>query len=248
MWQAGFWGGVGGFALLVGALLGVYTPTSQRLISAIMALGAGVLMSSAAFELMQEAHAKGGPWAASAGLLAGALSYAGANYWLTRNGAQNRKQAKGQQQHSGSTGPAMVLVIGALLDGIPESVAIGTSLLDTHSQVSWAMVAAVFLSNIPESMAASAGMKQDGRPVRQILVLWLIVLLVSALSAALGYAWLQHAPGEVMAVILAYAAGAVITMLASTMLPEAYEGEGALSGLFTTFGFLLAFLLSQAQS
>lgn len=245
MLLAGFWGAVGGVALLLGAVFGLYLGASQRLISTVMAFGAGVLMASAAFELMQEAHIKGGPLAASLGLLAGALSYAGANLWITRKGAQNRKQAKGQKHHSGSTGTALVLVIGALLDGIPESVAIGTSLLDTHSQVSWAMVAAVFLSNIPESMAASAGMKQDGRPIRQILGIWLAVLLVSALSAALGYAWLQHAPGQLLGGILAYAAGAVITMLASTMLPEAYEGEGAVSGLFTSLGFLLAFLLSQ---
>jgi len=141
----------------------------------------------------------------------------------------------------------MALVIGALLDGIPESVAIGVSLLEPGGHISWVMVLAVFLLNIPESMASSAGMKRDGRPVGHILGIWLAVLGISALSAALGYLWLAQASGILIGSILAFAAGAVLTMLASTMLPEAYESEGNLVGMISAMGFLAAFLLSHFE-
>lgn len=247
MLEAGFWGAVGGIALVVGALLGLFTPASQRVISAVMALGAGILMSSAAFELMEESFRHGGALASGAGLVCGALSYYGANWWLSHRGAHDRKRAKGQQAQSGSTGSASALVVGALLDGIPESVAIGVSLLEPGGKISWVMVVAVFLSNIPESMAASAGMKRDGRPLGHILAIWGVVTVVSALSAALGNLWLARAPGTILGGILAFAAGAVLTMLASTMLPEAYEVEGSLVGMLSSIGFLAAFLLSHFE-
>ena len=137
----------------------------------------------------------------------------------------------------------MALVLGALLDGIPESAAIGVSLLG-GGEVGVAMVAAVFLSNVPEAMSASAGLKRAGRTTGQILRLWLVVMLASGLAAGAGYVLLQNASPALVAGIQTFAAGAIITMLADTMMPEATEHAGRLVGLLTMLGFALAFLLS----
>jgi ZIP family zinc transporter len=137
----------------------------------------------------------------------------------------------------------MALVLGALLDGIPESAAIGVSLLG-GGEVGIAMVAAVFLSNVPESMSASAGLKRAGRSTGQILRLWLLVMVASGLAAGAGFVLLQGASPALVAGIQTFAAGAIITMLADTMMPEATEHAGRLVVLVTMLGFALAFLLS----
>ena len=135
-------------------------------------------------------------------------------------------------------------VLGALLAGIPESAAIGISLLDGGG-VGLAFVAAVFLSNVPEGMAASAGLLASGRSRGRILALWAVVMLASAIAAGTGYAVLGAAGPGLLGAIQAFAAGAVLAMLATTMLPEAVDHAGRLVGLVTVLGFVLAFLLGE---
>ena len=139
----------------------------------------------------------------------------------------------------------MALVLGALLDGIPESAAIGVSLLG-GAGIGVPVVAAVFMSNIPESLSASAGLKRTGRSTGYVLWLWTAVLVASTVAAALGYVLLDGADPSVIAFIQSFAAGAILTMLADTMVPEAVEHAGALVGLMTALGFVVAFLLSMA--
>jgi ZIP family zinc transporter len=235
---AGFWGFVGGASLLMGALVGVYASASRRTIAAVMALGAGVLISSVAFELMDEAYQMGGFDASVLGLSLGAVAFFFADRAVNRRGGERRKNPADKQGDSASA-----IAIGALMDGIPESAAIGISLLEGGS-ISVALVAAVFLSNVPEGPSSASGMKQAGRPLAYILGLWGGVTLVSALAALLGYFFLASASGDLVATIQAFAAGAILTMLASTMMPEAYEEGGPVVGLVTAAGFLLSFVLS----
>jgi ZIP family zinc transporter len=140
---------------------------------------------------------------------------------------------------------AAAIVVGAVLDGIPESAAIGITLLD-GGKVSIVFVAAVFLSNVPEAMSASAGLARGGTSTASIMRLWALVALVSTLAAAAGYGLLDGASDAAIAGLSAYAGGAVLTMLASTMLPEAHKQGGPVTGLVTTAGFLLAVLLDAA--
>jgi ZIP family zinc transporter len=241
MWEAAFWGFVGGFALLIGAVAGIWLPTSRRFLGLIMAFGTGVLFSAVAFELTSEAYDRSGADAVVYGLLAGSLVFFAGDWLIDRHGGHRRKSPNGSPTDAGP----MALVLGALLDGIPESAAIGVTLVGGGS-VGVAVVAAVFLSNIPESLSASTGMRKDGRSAKYILGLWTAVLVASTIAAALGFGLLGSAPVIVIAVTQAFAAGAILTMLADTMVPEAVEHAGALVGLVTAIGFTLAFLLSMS--
>ena len=241
MLEAGWWGFVGGAALLIGALLGVYLPVSSRLIGLVMAFGAGVLISAVAFELAAEAYERSGGIPVVLGLLAGAVTFFVGDWFIDRAGGHRRKSPNGPQPGAGP----MALVLGALLDGIPESAAIGVSLLG-GAGIGVPVVVAVFMSNIPESLSASAGLKRTGRSTRYVLGLWTAVLAASTVAAALGYVLLDGADPSVIAFIQSFAAGAILTMLADTMVPEAVEHAGALVGLMTALGFVVAFLLSMA--
>ena len=243
MLEAAWWGLVAGGALVVGALLGLYAKASTRTIGLVMAFGAGVLLSAVSFELTLEAFEGGGSKAVILGLVAGALTFFIGD-WLVDNRGGHRRKSPVAQTHA-SQGGAMALVLGALLDGIPESAAIGSSLLG-GGEVGVAMVAAVFLSNVPESMSASAGLKAADRSTRYILTLWGGVAVVSSIAAAIGYAVLGSASPEALAFVQCFAAGAIITMLGDTMVPEATEHAGKLVGLLIVAGFILAFLLSHA--
>lgn len=242
MLEAAFWGLVGGAALLVGALVGLYARASARTIGLIMGFGSGVLISALSFELTRQAFDRGGTDAVVIGLTAGSLSFFAGDWVIDRRGGEHRKRSGGQQ----ADGQPGAIVLGSLLDGIPESVAIGVTLLGGGS-IGLPVVAAVFLSNIPESLSAATGLQKAGHSTRWVLGLWTAVALVSSLAAAVGYVALDGASGNVVAAIQAFAAGAILTMLADTMLPEATEGGGSAVGLVTVLGFALAFLLSQAE-
>ena len=242
MLEAAFWGLVGGASLLIGAAVGLVARIPQRVIGAIMGFGAGVLISAVAFELTAGAFERGGTASLALGLAGGALTFFAADWVVDHRGGEMRKRSSGQP----AGGSATALAIGALLDGIPESVAIGASLLG-GAEVGLAVVAAVFLSNVPEALSAATGMKEAGRSPRYVLGLWGSVALASALGSALGYAVLGGAPPATIAVIEAFAAAAILTMLADTMMPEAFAESGCAVGLLTVLGFALAFLLSRLE-
>ena len=135
--------------------------------------------------------------------------------------------------------------VGALLDGVPESVVIGASLL-AGGPVSLVTVIAVFLSNVPEGLSSAAGMRQAGRTRRYVFGLWTAIALISGAASLAGYTLLGGAPPEVLATITALAAGAILAMITDTMVPEAFADAHLLVGLITVLGFLVAFALSHA--
>ncbi|WP_129339607.1 ZIP family metal transporter [Cellulomonas endophytica] len=243
--EAGAWGLLGGLALVVGAAVAWTVRVPPALTAGVMAFGSRVLISALAFDLAAEAAETGGLLAAVAGLLAGAVAYVLANVALARRGARHRKRSGAQQPSEGDQqGSGAAIAVGSLLDGIPESVVLGVGLLGGGG-VSTAMVAAVVISNVPEGLSSAAGMKASGRSARYVFGVWGAIALVVGVAAAVGYAALGDAPPEVVAVITAVAAGAILTMVADTMIPEAFERTHLLTGLVTCLGFVVAFALSQ---
>ncbi|GAB3510138.1 ZIP family zinc transporter [Spirosoma knui] len=243
--QAGLWGLLSGGALLIGAAMGYFVNVPQRLIASVMAFGSGVLFSALSFDLMDEAYRTGGFDATAVGFIGGAAVYTAANYYLSKQGAKHRKRSGDQQaSEQDQQGSGLAIAVGALLDGIPESIVIGLSLLGGKG-VSVVAVVAVFLSNIPEGLSSAAGMKKAGRSVAYVMGIWAAIALVSGVAALLGYTLFQDYSNDVTAATTAVAAGAILAMLVDTMIPEAFEETHEFAGLITVVGFLLAFVLSK---
>ena len=243
--QAAFWGLVAGSALVGGAAVGYFFQVPQRLIAAIMAFGSGVLISALSFELMEEAFQRGGLPATAFGFIAGAAIFTAANWLLARRGARHRKRSQGQQaSEKTDSGSGMAIAVGALLDGIPESIVIGLSLLG-GAGVSAVTVVAVFLSNVPEGLSSAAGMKQAGRSAAYVFAVWGGIAMLSGIAALLGYAVFRHFSPGVIAATTAVAAGAILAMLAETMIPESFEKAHDFTGMITVAGFLAAFALGK---
>ncbi|PQV65311.1 zinc transporter, ZIP family [Abditibacterium utsteinense] len=245
--QAGFWGLVSGSALVLGALIGFFTKVPQRVIAAIMAFGSGVLISALSFELIDEAYKSGGIGPTALGFIGGASIYTLANYALAKQGAKHRKRS-GEKQPSEADdgGSGLAIAVGALLDGIPESIVIGLSLLG-GAGVSMVAVIAIFLSNVPEGLSSSAGMKKSGRSAFYVFGVWIGIALISGFASLLGYTLFGHYSPQVVAATTAVAAGAILSMLADTMIPEAFADAHDFAGIITVIGFLCAFMLSKSE-
>jgi ZIP family zinc transporter len=250
MFEAGFWGFVGGSALILGAAVAWFATLPQRLIAGVMAIGSGVLISAVAFDLMDEAFRQGGFDSTAMGFVGGALVYTLANIIISKRGARHRKRSgsnAAESQPDASTGGGLAIAVGALLDGIPESIVIGASLL-AGTGVSVVTVAAIFLSNVPEGLSSAAGMKKAGRSARYVFGVWTSIALASGIAAMLGNVALANAGPEIIAAVTAVAAGAILAMLVDTMIPEATEATHDYSGLIAVVGFLLAFILTKSGS
>lgn len=238
IWAALGWGALGASALLVGALIAYELNPSRRIIAAVMALGTGLLIGSVSFELIDEAVKTQTIAWISLFVLIGAATFTVGDWLLTRSGGGDRKDPTGEQ----ANGLPLAIVLGSILDGIPESFVLGLTVL--QGGVSVALLAGVALSNLPEGMSSSSGLKVAGWPQRRVLLMWAAVIVVSALSSAAGFALLDPASGTTGALVQAFAAGALLAMLANTLLPEAYEVEGVLTGLLVVVGFAASLALS----
>lgn len=244
--QAGSWGLIAGSALVVGALFAWLLEVPRAVTASVMAFGSGVLISALSFDLVDDAEKTGGLVATAVGFLGGALVYVLLNVALARRGARHRKRS-GEEQPSEADQPGSgtAIAIGALLDGIPESVVLGLSLLGGGG-VGVPVLAAIFISNIPEGLSSSAGMKRNGRSAGYVFGVWTGIAVASGLAGLLGALLLESASPQAIAVITAVAAGAILAMVADTMIPEAFERTHLYAGLIATLGFLVAFSIERA--
>jgi zinc transporter, ZIP family len=239
MGEATLWAFLAAASLLVGAAIAFAVRPSQRVTGLVIAFGAGALISAVAYDLVLEALEFADPGDLAVWMAVGGVFYAVGDLLIARTGGAGRKRSTGVQ----SEGSPLSIVLGAALDGIPESIVLALSVL-VDGTVSVSFLVATFLSNLPEAMAASTGLLRAGWGARSIWGLWAIVVAVSTLAAALGYAVFDHLPGATGAAIQSFAAGAVITMLATTMMPEAFEFGGRPVGLCTLAGFATALAVS----
>lgn len=233
------WGGLAASSLLIGYYL-AERGLSNRTIGLIMGFGAGALISAIAYELVPESKLTGLDMALAFGL--GALAFFVGDWMIDRRGGADRKDIAGGKP--GGSGAA--IFIGTLLDNVPESIVLGMSLV-LGGSVSVAFLAAVFVSNLPEGVAGSINLEAAGHTRKNIFWMWVMLVIVSAACAGLGYALVRWMPGVDGLYVQAFAAGAMLTMLADAMMPEAFEHGGLLVGLLTVLGFLLAAGLSVMQ-
>jgi ZIP family zinc transporter len=233
------WGTLAASSLVIGAIFALRFNISLRAIGLIMGFGAGVLISALSFDLIQEAVDKssGNGWVV-AGVFAGCLVFWGGNGLIDRLGGSQRKDAAGSQEGDSP----LAIVLGTVLDGIPESMVIGLTIFEGGA-VGAAYLAAVFISNLPESISSSSGLVTSGWKKSRILWMWIAIAVISGLASLAGYGLFQDSPPDTVAFVLAFAAGAILTMLAETMMPEAYEHGGKLVGVMTTLGFAVAFAI-----
>ena len=243
--QAGLWGVLAGGALVVGALIAWFVKVPRSVVASVMAFGAGVLISALAFDLVAEAESKGGLTPTLIGFLGGAVVYVVANVALSAKGARHRKRSEDQQpSEDEQSGSGTAIAIGALLDGVPESIVLGLTLLAGQG-IGVPVLAAVFISNLPEGLSSAAGMKRAGRQATYVFGVWCGIALISGAAGALGVLLLDGASPAVVAAITAVAAGAILAMVADTMIPEAFERTHLYAGLVATVGFALSFALEQ---
>jgi ZIP family zinc transporter len=233
------WGTLAASSLVIGAVVALIFRIPLRTIGLIMGFGSGVLISAVAFDLVQEAFEKspGHGWVVG-GLFAGCLVFFGGDWLIDRLGGSQRKDPDGSQEG----GSALSIVLGSVLDGIPESMVIGLTIFEGGA-VGAAYLAAVFISNLPESISSTAGLATSGWKKSRILWMWIAIALISGLASLAGYGLFQNSSPDTVAFVLAFAGGAILTMLAETMAPEAYEHGGKLVGIATTLGFAVAFTI-----
>jgi ZIP family zinc transporter len=235
------WGTLAASSLVIGSVVALLFRINLRTIGLIMGFGAGVLISAVAFDLVDEAAAKstGEGWVA-AGLFAGCLIFFFGDRLIDRLGGGDRKDPTGAEEDSG--GNPLSIVLGTVLDGIPESMVIGLTIYEGGA-VGAAYLAAVFISNLPESISSTSGLLASGWKKSRILWMWISIALVSGVASLAGYGLFQNSSPGVVAFVLAFAAGAILTMLANTMMPEAFEHGGKLVGIMVTLGFAVAFTI-----
>ncbi len=219
-------------ALILGSTTVILRPVKSRTIGLIMAFGSGALISSVAYELIAEAYQRvPGEPVVLAAFFVGAITFYIGDILIERIGRGKRQSTNGEQSEA-----ALGIMLGSVLDGIPESFVLGISLIGGGT-VSLAYFAGVFLSNFPEGLSSTAGLLKAGYERRRVLLLWVLIALISAISAALGYVLFTDAPPVIGAALLTFAGGAILTMLADSMMPEAFKDTGKLAGLLTALGF-----------
>jgi zinc transporter, ZIP family len=239
MWNAFLWGLLATSSLFLGGSIASRFSLNKKILGIIMAFGAGTLISAVSYELVYEAVklAKGTGFPGF-GLFAGALTFFFSEKLIEKYSTGHQTANKASEQ----SGLLIPMVLAIILDGVPESIVIGLGIFEGGS-VSMAMLVAVFISNLPEAIAGTTGMKSAGWRRGKIALLWLIIAVVCAFASVAGFSLFSRASDNWLSFIQAFAGGAILIMLANSMIPESYERGGKLAGLFTILGFSVSVLV-----
>ncbi len=221
-------------ALVLGAAAGVRWDLSKEITAWLMAFAAGALITAVAFELFLESYDHGGALHSGGAFICGAVVFIAVDWWLERH-------ARRRQQRGLAVG--LALLAGVTLDGVPENLALGISLIDGPAV---ALLVAIFLSNLPEAVVGARRMDEAGISGGRIVGIWSVAALLLAVMMVVGYAFFDDLSEQHLSWPLGFAAGAVLASLADTLMPEAYDDGGPLIALATALGFLTSFLISAA--
>ena len=233
MLSALVFGLVASSALVIGAVAGAYWTPPRPVLASALAFASGALITALSFDLFQESFERGGAWLSALGLLAGAATFVAADRLLER-----------YVEGAGGVS-AFALLAAVTLDGIPENMALGVSLLETSGAGALTLLVAIFFSNLPEALGGAVGMRRQGRSRRFAIGVWSATAVVLAVAVVLGNVALSGAGAGTLAVLLAFAGGAVLASLADTLMPDAYREGGAWVAFATAAGFLLSFLIAE---
>lgn len=230
----------------MGSLAGYFLHLNQRIVAGIMAFGSGALISALSFELVEEAYRSGGLASTAVGFVLGAVIYSLANWMVSLHGAKHRKRSAPfiKDAPPDKMDNSLAIAVGALLDGIPESIVIGLGLIGGGA-ASAVTIAAIFVSNVPEGLSSSVGMKNSGKSMGYILGVWTSIAVACSISAGLGFIFFDRVSAATIALIMAVAAGAILAMIVDTMIPEAFAETHDFAGFITVVGFLCAFILDK---
>ena len=231
------WGALSASSLIIGALLGLAREWPGKLIGSVLAFGAGALISAISFDLAEEGGQLGGGDSLALGLALGALTYFVAHRLVERVGGPRPKAPSAAPDDADA---GLALALGAFLDGIPEQAVLGIGIA-AGDGVSVGLLAAIFVSNLPEAIGSASAMKA---PRRKVIVLWIVVAIICTLATVAGYGIADTVSGDTQAVIDGFAAGALLVMLIDSMIPEAARRAGDIAGLLTVLGFAVAAALS----
>jgi ZIP family zinc transporter len=246
-----------GSGLFVGALVGYAGRLPHRLIATVMGFGAGVLVAVLTLELVIESSERGSMLATATGFMGGALLFSLCNWLLESRGAAERKRCGvcvSQPSEGEIPGSGLAIGVGALIDGVPESLAIGLSIAAARgvevaqgeTTFSFALVAGFLLANIPQGLSSASGMRHAGRARMYVLGVWTTIVIASTITSIVGAVVFVGASDVFLAVLTAVAAGGVLAMLAETMIPEAFHLNRRFIGVVTACGFMVALLLRSA--
>jgi zinc transporter, ZIP family len=239
MLNAFLWGLLATSSLVIGGFIASRFNLGKKTLGVIMAFGAGTLISAISYELIFEAVKLGrGSGFPAFGLFAGALTFYFADLLIEKFGSGDPMDTNSSHQSR----LIIPMVLAIILDGIPESIVIGLGIFEGGG-VSLAMLVAVFISNLPESIAGTTGMKASGWSRFRIQGLWIVIALVCALASVAGFSLFSGVSVQWLSFINAFAGGAILIMIANSMIPEAYEHGGKLAGIFTVLGFAVSVMM-----
>lgn len=243
LWTFG-WGLAATSGVLAGTALGLTTQLRHRAIAAIMSFGAGLLLSAASIKIASEALLVAGAVFTGGGIFAGAAMFSVANAALAS--ARDRKrcgECKEQLSEAEAPGSGASIALGTALDAVPEALVLGVTLQVSGPDVP--LVLALALSNVPEALSGTAGMRQASRSTRYVLVVWISIALGTAATTVLAFYLLSDLGHGVTAIINAFGAGALLAMAAETMIPEAFHSGPRYSGVIAASGFAALILLGE---
>ena len=243
MGEAMLFGIIASSALVIGGMIGAFVTVPERVIGVLLAFASGSLISALAFELFTDAAELGGVGRAGIGLIVGGAAFVVINTFVDRWAAGSEEVPEQSDRVGAATrrGVGWALLAAVTLDGVPENLALGVSLVEGAS---YTLLVAIFFSNLPESLAGAVAMREEGRSPRDAVLLWVLCGVVLAVAVVVGRQLLDGVSDETLALCLSLAGGAVLASLADTLMPEAFEHGRPFNSFATAAGFFLSFVLA----